>query len=876
MRVTSNQYMTWLDAVGGWANSPFDLSALKDAFAQAGIELPEQLLDFTPPAETAPVEAPAVDEPVEQVAEAATELVAASDSEDAPAAEVVDTAPVATSVDAAPQLAPAPEAAFELAASAAQPEMHAEAAASSGLRWAPPTLKAGYTVIDLNKTGSQTYWEFAPDQDVMFIASDTVRTSHRLQTSGGNNIVLVGGEYVPTSKGTATLYFTNVHGSVYVEGVHVNNKNVAQDGIAVYGASGKAPTVTIQNSLIENVNGTRGGTHGDVFQTHGPVGDIRMYNVTGSTNYQGLFIAPQAPTKSATLENVNMKYIPGGDSTTYQYWFLDDASEKPFPISLKNVYTTERSGQRAESASVWPKAGLGGIGAVRNGDDISWPGLPYEGKITVGAPPSGDFVKAADVGLSYDGSVDSAPLEPMPTDPVPTDPIPMDPAPTNPAPADGAAPNNWIAGTDANNTLTGTDKNDQISGRGGDDTMSGGKGDDTYIVGQAGDKVIEKAGEGIDTVVSHISAYTLPDNVENLKLEGTGNSSGTGNGMANKITGNAGDNRLDGKGGNDFLTGGAGNDSFVIAKGQGNDTIADFTKGDKVELSGFSFKDFGALKAALSQKGADVAINLGDGQTLTLRNAKVDALTGDDFGFGGGSTTPPATPPAGDASFFSLPATGNSTNWIRGGDGNDTLTGTAANDFINGRGGADTMIGGKGDDSYIVNLATDKVVEKAGEGTDTVTSWAKSYNLPANVENLYIESWGGAGVGNDGNNLIIGRGGDNVLSGMGGNDILIGGVGADRLTGGAGKDMFVIHSMNEKGDVITDYKPGEDMLDLRGLVSASQLAKDSAIEHYITLVQQGANTAVKVDPTGGGQGEVVVTLEGLQPAELADAMHNWL
>lgn len=149
--------------------------------------------------------------------------------------------------------------------------MQVDAASASGLRWAPPTLKPGYTVIDLNKTGSQTYWEFRPDEDVLFIASDSVRTAHRLQTSGGNNIVLVGGEYVPASKATATLYFTNLHGSVHVEGVHINNKNVAQDGIAVYGASGKSPTVTIQNSLIENVNGTRSGTHGDVFQTHGPV-----------------------------------------------------------------------------------------------------------------------------------------------------------------------------------------------------------------------------------------------------------------------------------------------------------------------------------------------------------------------------------------------------------------------------------------------------------------------------------------------------------------------------------------------------------------------------------------------------------------------------
>lgn len=74
-----------------------------------------------------------------------------------------------------------------------------------------------------------------------------------------------------------------------------------------------------------------------------------------------------------------------------------------------------------------------------------------------------------------------------------------------------------------------------------------------------------------------------------------------------------------------------------------------------------------------------------------------------------------------------------------------------------------------------------------------------------------------------GNDIINGMGGNDTLSGGDGNDTLIGGDGADKLIGGAGKDIFKFTNAKESGaavttrDTITDFKHGEDRIDLSGI-----------------------------------------------------------
>ena len=81
---------------------------------------------------------------------------------------------------------------------------------------------------------------------------------------------------------------------------------------------------------------------------------------------------------------------------------------------------------------------------------------------------------------------------------------------------------------------------------------------------------IEASNAGIDTV-QHFESYTLPANLENLTLLGTGNTSATGNAAANVLVGNAGANQLEGSLGNDGLTGNEGADTVI--GGGGTDTL---------------------------------------------------------------------------------------------------------------------------------------------------------------------------------------------------------------------------------------------------------------------------------------------------------------
>lgn len=133
-----------------------------------------------------------------------------------------------------------------------------------------------------------------------------------------------------------------------------------------------------------------------------------------------------------------------------------------------------------------------------------------------------------------------------------------------------------FAGDDRLNGGTGADQlyggtgNDRLDGGAGKDSLRGEGGNDQYIVDDSGDKVVEAASGGTDTVYSTVS-YTLATNVEAIQLTGTGNVNATGNALGNQITGNSYANKLRGLGGNDTLL--SGNGADILIGGTGNDVI---------------------------------------------------------------------------------------------------------------------------------------------------------------------------------------------------------------------------------------------------------------------------------------------------------------
>ncbi|MGD9921156.1 MAG: PQQ-dependent sugar dehydrogenase, partial [Pseudorhodoplanes sp.] len=148
-----------------------------------------------------------------------------------------------------------------------------------------------------------------------------------------------------------------------------------------------------------------------------------------------------------------------------------------------------------------------------------------------------------------------------------------------------------------NDALDGGADNDVLDGGPGNDKMTGGTGDDLYLVDSKGDKTIERAEGGFDTVIASWSCK-VGSNVEVLQLVGTAPLSGTGGNTANTLIGNAGsnvlkgqggDDRLEGRGGNDVLTGGKDLDRFVFKGGFGDDVVTDFQgngagQGDVIEF----------------------------------------------------------------------------------------------------------------------------------------------------------------------------------------------------------------------------------------------------------------------------------------------------
>ena len=144
-----------------------------------------------------------------------------------------------------------------------------------------------------------------------------------------------------------------------------------------------------------------------------------------------------------------------------------------------------------------------------------------------------------------------------------------------------------LAGEDAP-TVLGTGGDDAVGGTGGDDIIDGGAGDD------------------------QLTAFRGDDYLD----------------------GGAGDDFISGGGGDARIIGGAGNDTFYFSKNDGNDTIEDFSDGDRIDLRSFrGIASFDGVNA--TQDGENVVLDFSaqGGGTITLENFDLDDLTAEDFIF---------------------------------------------------------------------------------------------------------------------------------------------------------------------------------------------------------------------------------------------------
>ena len=369
----------------------------------------------------------------------------------------------------------------------------------------------------------------------------------------------------------------------------------------------------------------------------------------------------------------------------------------------------------------------------------------------------------------------------------------------------GGFGNDVIDGNGAVNRLEGRAGNDVLNGHAREDVMIGGLGNDTYhvddntgslvvagfgisigdIIYRFGDRVIENANEGTDTVVTTVD-YTLASNVENLELAaGAGHINGYGNSLANSIFGNEGWNTIGGGDGNDLLDGRGGADT--ASGGRGDDTYLIDTKAVFIPGTPYGIYLPGDQVIEKANEGIDIVFSPFS-YTLTEHVEQLKLMGSSDLnGYGN----------AGD-------------NRLVGNSGVNRLEAYAGNDVLDGLGGADVMVGGIGDDRYRVDNAGNSVVENAGEGTDTVEA-NFSFALSNNVENLVLDEvslTGGSAppatttlTGNALANLIVGNSQANIVNGKDG---------ADTMQGQAGNDAYYVDNAADR--VVESAGQGTDVV----------------------------------------------------------------
>ena len=213
---------------------------------------------------------------------------------------------------------------------------------------------------------------------------------------------------------------------------------------------------------------------------------------------------------------------------------------------------------------------------------------------------------------------------------------------------------------------------------------------------------------------------------------------------------------------------------------------------------------------------------------------------------------------------------GNGVNTLIGGAGDDYMEGGASSDtfvtghdsdLIVGGGGSDTLVIAQNNQVHGISRSGDDLVIESFNGTTTVRDqFAATPNGVTTLKMSLADQYGGMNTytvtttataasdlmagsgtsaslnGGNGNDILLGTtgidtlfggAGMDFLNGGGGADILVGGMEGDHLTGGDGADQFRFYSAANSSlgewDVITDFTPGIDRLDLVGLGGVSGL-----------------------------------------------------
>ncbi|MDR0777352.1 MAG: putative Ig domain-containing protein [Azonexus sp.] len=285
-------------------------------------------------------------------------------------------------------------------------------------------------------------------------------------------------------------------------------------------------------------------------------------------------------------------------------------------------------------------------------------------------------------------------------------------------------------------------------------------------------------GDGDDTLYGF-------DNRDDLIIGGTGN---------DVLYGGSGNDTLDGGAGDDTLRGGTGSDTYLFGRGDGHDTIIDYSwvpgETDRIQLkAGITPDDVRLERVRIVNANGlllsdDLKLTIRDtGETITVKNHFSNST--------GNSYYAIEEIVFADGTVWDTEAIKSHT--LIGGDGNDSLLGFDNRD--------DLIIGGAGNDTLY-----------GGSGNDTL-------------------------IGGDGNDVLYGGTGD---------DILIGGAGNDILEGGSGSDTYRFGLGDGQDEIIEGETSGEDVLELGPGITPDDVTVRWTLQGDLTVtLQDGSRVIVR-------------------------------
>ncbi|MFZ1425898.1 MAG: M10 family metallopeptidase C-terminal domain-containing protein, partial [Geminicoccaceae bacterium] len=216
----------------------------------------------------------------------------------------------------------------------------------------------------------------------------------------------------------------------------------------------------------------------------------------------------------------------------------------------------------------------------------------------------------------------------------------------------------------------------------------------------------------------------------------------------------------------------------------------------------------------------------------------------------------------------------------------NAINGLAGNDLIRAQGGKDVVDGGDGSDFLDGGPANDTI--KGGTGVDLVTYPG---NAPVAVDLAAKPATARRGSETDTLAAIEGALGSDAadrFKGDGQNNEFQGKRGKDTATGGSGRDIYFIKAVADSPagagrDVITDFTPGKDLLDLANVdadttlpgpqsfrwVGKANLTGAAQLGWYVS----GNTTIVRASTDADAKPEVEIQLTGQKKLTAADFLY---